>query len=84
MQDIEKYCIDVTSDNKNMLVPWYLMASYAYYEEDEPLISDSLFDKLANRLLSSWEDIEHRHKDLLNKEMLRAGTYIGSYPNLVK
>lgn len=84
MRSIEKYCIEVISSNKNMLVPWYLMASYAYYEEDDPLISDSLFDKLARRLLESWDEIEHRHKDYLTQDMLKAGTYIGYYPSLVQ
>lgn len=83
MRGIEKYCIDVTTDNPNMLVPWYLMASYAYYEEDNPLISDSLFDKLATRLLKCWDEVEHRHKHLLSEDMLKAGTYIGEYPGLV-
>ena len=83
MRSIEKYCIDVTSSNQNMLVPWYLMAAYAYYEEDSPLISDSLFDKLARKLLKCWDDVEHRHKELLSKDMLEAGTYIGEYPSMV-
>ena len=84
MRSIEKYCIDVISDNKNMMVPWYLMASYAYYEEDDPLISDSLFDRIADKLLESWEEIEHKHKQFLNRDMLLAATYIGEYPSLVK
>lgn len=27
----------------------YLMCSYAYYKEDDPLISDAEFDELADR-----------------------------------
>ena len=26
--------------NINLMVPWYLMAAYAYYKEDDPILSD--------------------------------------------
>jgi len=69
--------------NENMLVPWYLMAAYAYYEEDDPIISDSLFDRICKSILDNWDSIQHYHKKYLSKEMLEAGTYIGDYPSIV-
>ena len=33
--------------NPNMIVPFYLMCAYAYYEKDEPIASDAFFDNLA-------------------------------------
>lgn len=66
----------------NMLVPWYLMASYRYYEKDDPIVSDRLFDLTAKKILKNWENISHVHKDYLNIDMLEAGTYNGSYPSL--
>ena len=68
--------------NMNLLVPYYIMMSYRYYEKDDPIVSDSLFDKTAKKLLSEWENISHFHKDYLNKDMLSAGTYSGSYPSI--
>ena len=62
----------------------YLMCAYAYYELDTPLISDTEFDMLAKEILDNWDNIEHMHKHLLNKDMLVAGTYLGEYPNMVK
>ena len=62
----------------------YLMCSYAYYELDKPLISDTEFDMLAKEILDNWDNIEHMHKYLLTKDMLVAGTYLGEYPNIVK
>ena len=82
--EIEKACIQTIDSNINLLVPWYLMTSYAYYVEDDPIISDSLFDRLGKKLLESWEEVEHFHKDYLNVDMLRAGTYSGEYPSRVK
>jgi hypothetical protein len=70
--------------NPNMLIPYYLMASYAYYVEDEPIFSDAYFDELAKLILGSWDYLEHRHKDFLNKDMLAAGSYSGEYPAIVK
>ncbi len=62
-----------------MYVPWYIMAAYAYYVEDDPILADSRFDALARRILEHWDEIEHRHKSYLNKDMLEAGKYIGDY-----
>lgn len=82
--DIEKACSDVCDSNINMMVPWYLMAAYAYYEEDNPILEDATFDRLAKRLLQEWDNVKHMHKDYLNKDMLEAGTFIGEYPSRVK
>jgi hypothetical protein len=80
----EKMYWDVTDKNDNMLVPWYLMAAYAYYVEDDPILEDVTFDKMANKLKDHWSEVEHMHKHLISLDMLNAGTYIGEYPNMVK
>ena len=82
--EIEKAYLDAVETSINLLVPWYLMAAYAYYEEDNPIMSDQTFDKCAKKLLNNWEQIEHMHKHYLNKDMLYAGTYIGEYPSRVE
>jgi len=84
IRGIEKACSDICDDNINMLVPWYIMAAYAYYEQDNPILEDVFFDRMARRLLENWGSIEHFHKDYLNTDMLKAGTYIGEYPSRVK
>lgn len=84
IEKIEKYYMDVIDDNINMTVPWYLMASYAYYEEDNPIMSDSVYDRLAKKILNNWDIIEHRHKEYITKDLLSAGSYIGDYPPQVK
>lgn len=81
---IEKACTDTCDDSINMYVPWYLMASYAYYEDDDPIISDSMFDRMSKRILTHWDEITHRHKEYLNIDMLKAGTYSGTYPPQIK
>lgn len=81
---LDKYCLEITDDNPNMLVPWYIMASYAYYEEDNPIISDEMFDRMAKKILKGWDTIEHYHKGYLTKDMLIAGTYLGDYPSRVQ
>jgi hypothetical protein len=69
-----------------MLVPWYLIAAYAYYILDESLIQDNEFDTMAKELLASYDEIEHRHKYLISKEELTAGTLLlakEKYPLIV-
>lgn len=91
--------LDFINKNKNMLVSWYLIASYAYYVMDNPIISDGLFDEICKRILKEWDSINHGHKYLLDKESLEAGTCLlsdsdyeleinmvptGYYPKIVK
>jgi len=80
----DKDCGDLIDDNINMTVPWYLMASYAYYEEDRPILSDSYFDRLTKKMLEYWDNIDHFHKDCISKDKLQAGTFLGEYPSRVK
>ena len=61
----------------------YLMCSYAYYKEDDPLISDTEFDELAKWLLENWDNVDHRHKVYISKYDLTAGTFLGKYPSMV-
>ena len=81
---IEKACSDTCDSNPNMMVPWYLMAAYAYYVQDDPILEDSTFDRLAKRMLAQWDDIEHFHKHLLSTDDLTAGTYLGEYPKRIE
>jgi NAD-dependent DNA ligase len=70
-----------------MLVPWYLITAYAYYMLDESLIEDAEFDAMSKKLLKYYDTIEHRHKHLVTKENLAAGTLLLSeeeYPTIVK
>jgi len=77
-------CMDAI-ENPNMMIPWYLMAAYSYYEQDDPILSDGLFDGLAKRMLECWDDIDHWHKDLITTEDLEAGTLLArDFPERVK
>jgi hypothetical protein len=69
--------------NRNMAIPYYLMASYAYYKEDDPIFSDDFYDMLSKNILNNWDTIEHYHKHLLDEDSLTAGTYLGEYPTIV-
>lgn len=82
--NLDKECLDIIETNINMSVPWYIMAAYAYYVEDDPILSDSRFDRLAKAMLERWDEIEHFHKDCISTSDLEAGTYLGEYPSRVK
>ena len=71
-------------NNPNMLVPYYLMYSYAYYKENESLISDTEYDDICKQIIDKWDNITHWHKSLLTLDALKAGTgYDIEYPNRV-
>jgi len=70
--------------NPNMIVPFYLMCAYAYYEKDEPIASDAFFDNLAKVYLEKYDELTHRHRDVVSKEDLEAGTFMGKYPSIVE
>ena len=71
-------------ENVNMAVPLYLMMSYAYYKQDDPIMSDSFFDSMSQTMIACWDDIEHFHKHLIDLEDLKAGSYLGEYPSRVE
>ena len=80
----DQECLDAI-ENPNMMIPWYLMASYAYYEEDDSILSDGLFDGLAHRMLEVWDDIDHWHKGLITVGDLKAATLLRrDFPGRVK
>ena len=81
---IDEKAAKLFAKNVNMMVPYYLMASYAYYKEDDPIFSDAFFDEMGKTMLDVWDDIEHFHKHLITKGDLEAGTYLGEYPERVK
>ena len=75
----------VWEENENMLIPYYLMLSYLYYEQNVSLIDDAEFDKLCKTLLEKLDYLNHMHKHLVSKESLTAGTgYDIKYTNLIK
>ena len=69
--------------SRNNPVSMYMMAAYAYYKEDDPIMSDWQFDQLALQLLEEY-DRWSLHPHLPSKDDLRAGTYLGDYPNVVE
>lgn len=83
----------IVGSNPNMAIPWYLMASYAYYELDRPILSDAAFDKLGKAMLKMWDSLEHKHKHLITEDDLKAGslmtrefpeTTVGAAKRLIK
>lgn len=70
----------------SLLVPHYLIACLAYYEEAESLMSDAAFDLLARRLGAEWGRADHIHRHLIDRSALSSGgSYLrGKYPLRVK
>ena len=70
--------------NPNMLIPYYLMFSYLYYEKNISLIDDAEFDGMCKTLLDKLDTLTHMHKHLIKKESLTAGTgYDIKYTNVI-
>lgn len=84
MSTKDKLCRRKVGTIPNLLVPWYLMACYAYYVEDDPILSDDCYDWLCKELSVRWETIDHFHKSYLNQDAVNAGTFLGNYPSRVK
>lgn len=62
----DKLCNDICEENPNMMIPWYLMASYAYYWLDDPILSDACFDQMCKEIDMFWDIIEHYNKDIVD------------------
>jgi hypothetical protein len=73
----------LSEEFKRNPVAFYLMAAYAYYVEDSPIMEDLEFDALSQYLLENWDTIEHIHKGFISVGDLEAGTFLGRYPKRV-
>lgn len=79
----DQFASDLFEGSLNLTVPWYLIASYAYYKENNPIFTDSYFDALGKMMLENWGSIEHIHKQFITKGDLEAGTFLGEYPSRI-
>ncbi len=74
--------------SSGLMLQRYLVGSYAYYILNETIMPDTEYDMLAKDLLKDWDTFTHRHKYLVNKEDLEAGTLYQlkekDYPRIVK
>lgn len=81
-------CLKTVDENPNMLIPWYLMASYLYYIHDESLLSDEVYDEVCARLSYLFKTLTHVHKHKIDSGALKAGTAFHmkeeDYPTIVK
>lgn len=78
-------CRRYIGTNKNLLVPWWIMAAWAYEVDDEPIISDALFDEIAQQINTHWASITHRHKERLDRSALKSALAInGKWPPMAK
>lgn len=84
LDDYARHCI---AGAPNVIVSWWLMASYLYYQRDISLLTDAYYDELCVELNARWASIRHQHKHLIDRAALVAGTgfYIGEdqYPQRV-
>lgn len=84
---VEAECLRLTTRHPALLVPWYLMASFAYYIQDDPILTDDGYDDLCMQLQHTWPRVKHRHKHIIDRDALDAGTghYLaaGDYPAIV-
>jgi len=91
MVDISPYALTpamvTVLDTPALAVPWLLMASWLYYEQnlDTPL-SDTEYDAICAILLKCWHEVEHPHKSFITLDDLRAGSLyaLRVYPTITK
>jgi hypothetical protein len=72
--NLDKKAQEFIAVKPNLMVPWFLMASYLYYHENESMFSDEYYDALSKELLLKWDQVEHSHKHLIDVDDLMAGS----------
>lgn len=78
----DEYVRGLIAANPEMLVPHFLIHSYLYYVEDNPIVSDACFDEIVQGLRANWKSLKHRHKALIDPSILKSGFYL-KYPGIV-
>jgi len=69
---------EIMEKGESRAVSFYMMACYLYYDLNESMMSDTVFDKLCNHLLyevmMDGPATAHPHAKFLDPEALKAGT----------
>ena len=82
-----RHVSEAVKANPEMLVPWYLILSFLYYQADIALVPDAVYDAICEELAWTTRPLKHRHARLINREALFAGTgfYLSyrDYPGIV-
>ena len=80
--DADEYVLGLVRSKPGALVPHFLIHSYLYYVCDWPIISDDAFDEIVKLLGEKWDDIQHPHKALIDRTLLKSGFYL-KYPRII-
>jgi hypothetical protein len=70
VQICEDFAKEIIENNPNMSIPWWLMASYAYYGLYKAIITDGYYDKLSKFIADNYDTLQHWHKELINKDTI--------------
>ena len=81
---LDSYAYNKICKDINITVSYYIIGSFAYYEQDNPIFTDRFFDKMASIMIDRWEDIEHYYKPFISLSDLDARTYSGEYPSILE
>lgn len=81
----DDYAARAIDSDINMTVPWWLMASYAYEKLNDPILTDAMFDEVAQLIDRNWDKITHRHKALLYRPLIKSSLAVrGKWPSMSK
>lgn len=77
------------ASDPNMLVPWYLMASYLYYLRNSSIFTDAFYDQIRIRLGKELDEVnlDHRHAHLCIRGGGVSGVFMlteDDYPGITK
>lgn len=89
---LDARCRDSVAKNIHCSVGWLMMASYGYYKQDMPILSDGMYDWLAKFIAANWDKIRHPHKRFMDRASLRStsslelgdGLGLDTYPNMTR
>lgn len=65
---------DIRRLPRGRLVPIYLMAGHVYEFHDDPMMTDGAWEILCKRLDDEWLDINHPHKQCIERSEMATGT----------
>lgn len=72
--NLDAYCREILQRAPQTVIPWFLMASWLYYHRHVAILSDGFYDWLAQTIAANWEFFTHRHKSLITRADLVAGS----------
>lgn len=84
MDLLDKSYFDSIDSSINSCVPWFICSTWAILVDEDPIVTDSVYDNICKKLQNNWDEIEHPHKEYIDVDKLTVNDYPRGTGTMIK